>query len=58
VPLFTIIGLLLALPAGLIIALPGKSVRPERLAIAMGIYFTCHYAASVCCRRLPATRAT
>lgn len=44
VPLFTIIGLLLALPAGLIMALPGKSVRPERLAIAMGIYFTCHYA--------------
>ena len=24
-------------------ALPGKSVRPERLAIVMGIYFTCHY---------------
>jgi predicted MFS family arabinose efflux permease len=24
-------------------ALPGKSVRPERLAIAMGVYFTCHY---------------
>jgi len=43
IPLFTIIGLLLALPAGLIMALPGKSVRPERLAIAMGIYFTCHY---------------
>lgn len=43
VPIFTIIGLLLALPAGLIMALPGKSVRPERLAIAMGIYFTCHY---------------
>ena len=43
VPLFTIIGLLLALPAGLIMTLPGKSVRPERLAIAMGIYFTCHY---------------
>jgi MFS family permease len=42
-PLFTLIGLLLALPAGLIMALPGKSVRPERLAIAMGIYFTCHY---------------
>jgi predicted MFS family arabinose efflux permease len=38
-----IIGLLLALPAGLIMALPGKSVRPERLAIGMGIYFTCHY---------------
>ena len=43
VPLFTLIGLLLALPAGLIMALPGKSVRPERLAIAMGVYFTCHY---------------
>jgi MFS family permease len=43
VPLFTLIGLLLALPAGLIMALPGKSVPPERLAIAMGIYFTCHY---------------
>jgi predicted MFS family arabinose efflux permease len=43
IPLFSIIGLLLALPAGLIMALPGKSVRPERLAIAMGIYFTCHY---------------
>jgi MFS family permease len=40
---FMLIGLLLALPAGLIMALPGKSVRPERLAIAMGIYFTCHY---------------
>jgi len=43
IPLFTLIGLLLALPAGLIMALPGKSVRPERLAIAMGVYFTCHY---------------
>jgi predicted MFS family arabinose efflux permease len=43
VPLFTLIGLLLALPAGLVMALPGQSVRPERLAIAMGIYFTCHY---------------
>jgi hypothetical protein len=43
VPIFTLIGLLLALPAGLIMALPGKSVRPERLAIAMGVYFTCHY---------------
>jgi predicted MFS family arabinose efflux permease len=43
IPIFIIIGLLLALPAGLIMALPGKSVRPERLAIAMGIYFTCHY---------------
>ena len=42
-PLFTIIGVLLALPAGLIMTLPGKSVRPERLAIAMGVYFTCHY---------------
>jgi hypothetical protein len=35
VPLFRLIGLLLALP--------GKSVRPEPLAIAMGVYFTCHY---------------
>jgi MFS family permease len=43
IPLFTVIGLLLALPAGLIMALPAQSVRPERLAIAMGIYFTCHY---------------
>jgi predicted MFS family arabinose efflux permease len=43
VPIFTVIGLLLALPAGLIMALPAQSVRPERLAIAMGIYFTCHY---------------
>jgi predicted MFS family arabinose efflux permease len=43
VPAFTVIGLLLALPAGLIMALPGKSVRRERLAVAMGIYFTCHY---------------
>jgi predicted MFS family arabinose efflux permease len=43
IPVFIVIGLLLALPAGLIMALPGRSVRPERLAIAMGIYFTCHY---------------
>jgi MFS family permease len=43
IPIFVVTGLLLALPAGLIMALPGKSVRPERLAIAMGIYFTCHY---------------
>jgi MFS family permease len=37
-------GLLFGPPGGLIMALPSEAVRPERRAIAMGIYFTCYYA--------------
>jgi len=41
---FVVIGLLFGPPGGLIMALPGEAARPERRAIAMGIYFTCYYA--------------
>jgi MFS family permease len=41
--LFVLIGVLLAPPGGLIMALPCESVRPQRRAIAMGVYFTCFY---------------
>ena len=37
-------GLLFAPPGGLIMALPAAAARPDRRAVAMGIYFTCYYA--------------
>jgi len=42
--LFAVIGLALAPPGGLLMALPGEAARPERRALAMGLYFTCYYA--------------
>lgn len=44
IALFAVIGLTFGPPGGLIMTLPGEAVRPERRAIAMGIYFTCYYA--------------
>ena len=44
IALFAVIGLVLAPPGGLIMALPGEAVRPERRALAMGLYFTSYYA--------------
>src|SRR5262249_28365420 len=44
IALFAVIGLIFGPPGGLIMTLPGEAVRPERRAIAMGIYFTCYYA--------------
>jgi MFS family permease len=44
VALFVAIGLLFGPPGGLIMALPGEAARPERRAIAMGVYYTCYYA--------------
>jgi MFS family permease len=43
VGLFVLIGALLAPPGGLVMALPCETVRPQRRAIAMGVYFTCFY---------------
>jgi len=43
VSLFILIGFFLAAPGGLVMALPCESVRPNRRAIAMGLYFTCYY---------------
>jgi MFS family permease len=42
--LFAIVGLTFGPPGGLIMTLPGEAVRPERRAIAMGVYYTCYYA--------------
>jgi len=44
VAFFALIGLVLGPPGGLIMALPGEAVRPERRAIAMGVFYTCYYA--------------
>jgi len=41
--LMTAIGLLFGPPAGLIMALAGQAVAPERRALAMGVYFTMYY---------------
>jgi len=41
--LMAAIGLLFGPPAGLIMALAGQSVAPERRALAMGVYFTMYY---------------
>jgi MFS family permease len=42
--LLAAIGLIFGPPGGLIMALPGEAVRPERRAVAMGLYYTCYYA--------------
>ena len=40
---FVILGVVNGVPAGIIMALPARAVRPESLAQAMGLYFTCYY---------------
>jgi MFS family permease len=44
VALLAAIGLIFGPPGGLIMALPGEAARPERRAVAMGLYYTCYYA--------------
>ncbi len=41
--LFALIGVIFGPPGGLIMAMPGQAVRPERRAIGIGVYFTCYY---------------
>ena len=41
--LLAAIGLIFGPPGGLIMALPGQAVPPERRALAMGVYFTVYY---------------
>jgi predicted MFS family arabinose efflux permease len=40
---FVILGIVNGIPAGIIMSLPGRAVRPEALGPAMGLYFTCYY---------------
>lgn len=40
---FGILGLIVGLPAGSIMALPGKALRPEHRAVGMGVFFTTFY---------------
>jgi predicted MFS family arabinose efflux permease len=42
--LFVLTALAAGLPAGLIMALPAKLLRPQSRAAGMGVYFTCYYA--------------
>lgn len=42
---FTIVALVIGVPAGLIMALPAQVLRPEARAGGMGVYFTCYFAA-------------
>jgi predicted MFS family arabinose efflux permease len=42
--LFVLMALAAGLPAGLIMALPAKLLRPQSRAAGMGVYFTCYYA--------------
>jgi MFS family permease len=42
--LFVLTALAAGLPAGLIMALPAKLLRPQSRAAGMGIFFTCYYA--------------
>lgn len=44
---FVILGLIVGLPAGSIMALPAKVLRPEHRAIGMGVFFTVFYALMV-----------
>ena len=44
---FCILGLIVGLPAGSIMALPGKALRPEHRAVGMGVFFTTFYAIMV-----------
>jgi len=43
VPLLIAIGLIFGPAAGLIMALPGEALPPQRRAVGMGIYFTGYY---------------
>ncbi len=42
-PGFALIGVALGLPAGPIMALPGRALPPERRGVGLGIYFTWYY---------------
>ncbi|MBW4982835.1 MFS transporter [Mameliella sp. CS4] len=42
-PVFILMGLICGLPAGPIMALPGRVLRPETRALGMGIFFTLYY---------------
>jgi ABC-type uncharacterized transport system permease subunit len=41
--LFTLLALVIGLPAGLIMALPAQALRAEHRAGGMGVYFTWYY---------------
>lgn len=43
VAVFVFVALGIGLPAGLIMALPAESVRPQTRSVGMGIYFTFYY---------------
>jgi MFS family permease len=43
-PLFTITAIAFAMPAGVIMSLPGAILRPESRAIGTGVFFTWYYA--------------
>jgi predicted MFS family arabinose efflux permease len=43
-PAFILLALVLAAPAGSIMALPAQVLRVEARASGMGVFFTCHYA--------------
>jgi predicted MFS family arabinose efflux permease len=45
---FSIIAAVIGAPAGLIMALPAKALRPQNRASGMGIYFTFYYAGMAC----------
>lgn len=38
-----VVGLAIGPAAGVVIALPARTLRPESLGLGMGIYYTCHY---------------
>ena len=42
---FAVLGLAIAVPAGLIMALPAQVLRPQTRAGGMGVFFTCYYLA-------------
>jgi cyanate permease len=44
-PVFTVLVAAIAVPAGLIIALPAQALRPEARAYGMGIFYSVFYAA-------------
>jgi predicted MFS family arabinose efflux permease len=44
VAMFALVGVLCGVPPGSIMALPAQASRPQYLAVAIGIYFTCYYA--------------
>jgi len=42
---FWILAVAIAVPAGLIMALPAQALRPESRAAGMGVFFTCYFVA-------------